>query len=228
MNSWYFAKDGRQEGPMTAPQIAALVKAGSLDPATTLVWREGLSDWKTLGESGVLAEIEMGAVAVPNPASANPYLVSERTRNSVAQARSDAPLEYPGYGRLRYFITIFLFMIVFYAVLFAVIFAMFGTGSRGPGGGLAAVMSVIVLLMLGGSVYIALQRLRNLGMSGWSMLWTLVPFINLWIGWRMIACPAGYEQHRTLDTPAKVITAVWIGSLVLGVAANIISAVAQR
>ena len=86
-------------------------------------------------------------------------------------------------------------------------------------------MVVIVLLLIGGSVSIALQRLKNLGMSGWAMLWTLVPFMNLWIGWRMIACPAGYEDHRSLDTPAKVITGLWIGMVVLSFAMNIIAAV---
>lgn len=225
MDQWYIAKNGQQEGPVTPQQIMALVKAGTLDPATAHVWREGLPDWKILGESGILAEMAASAPAAAIPAFANPYVVTERTRNSLDERRYDAPVEYPGYGRLRYFLSIFVTMIVFYAILLAVVFAMFS--SKGVGGAVIG-MVVIVLLMVGGSIYIGLQRLKNLGMSGWAMLWTLVPFMNLWIGWRMLACPAGYEDHRTLDTPAKVITGIWIGSVVLSVVMNIIVAVAQR
>jgi hypothetical protein len=225
MDQWYIAKNGQQEGPVTSQQIVALVKAGTLDPATTHVWREGLPDWKTLGESGILAETGAVTPAAANPAFNNPYAVTERTRNALDDTRYSAPLEYPGYGRLRYFLSIFVTMIVFYAILIAVVFAMF---SSKAGGGAAIIgMVVIVLLMVAGSIYIALQRLKNLGMSGWAMLWTLVPFMNLWIGWRMLACPAGYEEHRTLDTAAKVITGIWIGLVALSVVVNIIAAVAQ-
>jgi uncharacterized membrane protein YhaH (DUF805 family) len=227
MDSWYFAKDGQQEGPLTAQQIGALVKAGSLDPATALVWREGLSDWKTLGESGLLAEIGTIAPAVASPAINNPYHVSERTRNAVAQNRPDAPIEHAGYGRLRYFLSLFVTTIVFYGILFAILFARFSS-DVGPGAGLVIAMVLIFLSLIGSSLYFGVQRLRNLGMSGWAMLWSPVPFMNVWIAWRMIACPAGYEHHRALDTAGKVITGLWLGMVGLAVVANIIGAVAQR
>lgn len=226
MDQWYFAQNGQQEGPLTAQQIGGLVKAGSLDPATTMVWREGLADWKTLDESGLLAEMGTIAPVVASPAINNPYHVSERTRNSVAQSRPDAPIEHPGYGRLRYFLSLFVTTIVFYGILFAVIFARLSSND-GPGAGLGIVMVLIVLLMVGSSLYFGVQRLRNLGMSGWAMLWSLVPFMNVWIAWRMIACPAGYEHHRVLDTAAKVITGLWLGMVGLAIVANIIGAVAQ-
>lgn len=132
------------------------------------------------------------------------------------------PVEYPGYGRLRYFLSLTVAMVIFYVILFALIFAVFGT--NGSSGGIATGMILIFLLMFGAFVYIALQRLKNLGMSGWAFLWTFVPIMNLWIGWRLIACPPGYEGHRTLDTAAKVITGLWIGMMVLSFALNILVA----
>lgn len=223
MDQWYIARNGQQEGPVTAPQIGALVQAGTLDPASTLVWREGLTDWKPLAESGVLAESAAVAPVTTKPASDNPYLVTERTRVTLEETRRDMPVEYPGYGRLRYFLTTTVFVIISYAILIALVFAMFG--SKGSAGGVAAGTLVIILLMVVGSVYIALQRLKNLGMSGWAILWTLVPIMNLWISWRMIACAAGYEDHRTMDTAAKVITGLWLGMVGLSIAANILVAV---
>ena len=223
MNQWYIAKDGQQEGPVTAQQIAALAKAGTLDPTSTLVWHEGLPDWKTLAESGLLSLPGAVTPVAAKPVSENPYLVTERTRTTLEEPRRDIPIEYPGYGRLRYFLSITVVMVVFYAILLALVFAMFST--NGSGGGAAAAMLLIVLLMVGASVHIALKRLKNLGMSGWAILWTLVPIMNFWIGWRLIACPAGYENHRTMDTAAKVITGLWIGMMVLSFAVNIIAAV---
>jgi uncharacterized membrane protein YhaH (DUF805 family) len=226
MEQWFFAKDGQQEGPVSAQQIGALAKSGALDPASTLVWRDGLADWKTLAESGILAETAAMSPIAANPVSENPYLVTERTRNTLGESSYSAPVEYPGYGRLRYFLSIMVVTVVFYAILFAVVFAMFR--SSGSGGTVVGVVLLIALLMLVVTIYIGLQRLKNLGMSGWAILWTLVPIMNLWIGWRMVACPAGYEHHRTMDTPAKVITGLWVGMIVLSVAANILAVLMGR
>lgn len=223
MNEWYFAKDGQQEGPVTEQQIIALVSAGALDPASALVWREGLSDWKFLAESGILpATGAVGPVTAMTTAE-NPYLVTERTRNSLSETPREVNAEYPGYGRLRYFLSTIVITVVFYGILFALVFA--SLSGNGSGGGSAAGMLLIVLLMIVSSVYIGLQRLKNLGMSGWAILWALVPFMNIWIAWRMMACPAGYEDHRTMDTAAKVITGLWVGLLVLSIGGNIIAAV---
>lgn len=226
MEQWYIAKGGQQEGPLTSQQIGALVKSGSLDPTTALVWREGLTDWKTLGESGLLAEIGTITPPVASPAIGNPYHVSERTRNSVAQSRPDAPLEHPGYGRLRYFLSLFVTTIIFYAILFAVMFAMFSNiSASGARAGVA--MGILVLLVIFTSIYFGIQRLKNLGMSGWAMLWSLVPIMNIWITWRMVACPAGYEHHRELDTAAKVITGIWLGMFALSIVGGIVGGLAQ-
>jgi formylglycine-generating enzyme required for sulfatase activity/uncharacterized membrane protein YhaH (DUF805 family) len=221
MEQWYIAKGGQQEGPVTPQQIGALVKAGSLDPATAMVWREGLTDWKTLSEAGLLAEIGTIAPPVTGPTIDNPYHVTERTRNSVAQSRPDAPIEHPGYGRLRYFLSLFVTTIIFYAILFAVTFAMF-SNSSGSGAGPGIAMALLVLLVIGSSIYFHIQRLKNLGMSGWAMLWLLVPIMNIWITWRMVSCPAGYEHHRELDTPGWRITAIWIGMLALSIVGGIV------
>jgi uncharacterized membrane protein YhaH (DUF805 family) len=226
MAEWYIAKNGQQEGPVTPQQIKALVNAGSLDPATAMVWREGLTDWKPLGESELAAEIAIPTPAVASPAINNPYHVSERTRNSIAPSQPDAPVEHPGYGRLRYFLSLFVTTIVFYAILFAVMFAMF-KGGDGSAAGPGVAMALLFLLVVVSSIYFGVQRLKNLGMSGWAMLWSLVPIMNVWITWRMVACPAGYEHHRMLDTPAKVITGLWLGMVGLSIIGGIVGGLSQ-
>ena len=41
---WYYAKDGKQEGPVSAAQLRQLASAGKLDP-TDMVFKIGTKDW---------------------------------------------------------------------------------------------------------------------------------------------------------------------------------------
>ena len=228
MNSWYFSKDGQQDGPVTAGQIVALVNTSSLDPATTHVWREGLADWIPLDQSPVFDEagnLPAPAIApVKSVAPVSPYTVSPGALAASRARRPDMPLEYPGIGRLAYFLASAGFAIVFYAILFVVIFAAFSTES---GAGMAIGMLLVILLFVAASLFIGVKRITNLGMSGWAVLWSFVPFMNVWIHWRMMACPAGYEDHRKLDTAGKVISGICVAILALALLAPLIGGLAR-
>lgn len=209
---------------MTPEQIKALAAAGHLDPVGTHVWCEGMEDWKTLAESGLLSgAASLPAPQVPAPVAGRRYLASELINDGTGRE-----IRYPGYGRLRYFLTNLGITVVFYAILAVMFFAVFNS-SGGQGAGTGFVLGFVLLsgIMMVVSLYVAYQRVKNLGMSGWALLWTLVPFMNLWIGWRMFACPAGYDAHRTLDTPAKVISGIVVGLFALGIVANIVAAMMQ-
>lgn len=227
MNSWYFSKDGTQEGPVTAAQLVALVNSSILDPATTHVWREGLADWVLLAQSTVFDEagsLPAPAIAPPKAvAPVSPYTVSPHALaapSASRAARPEMPQEYPGFGRLAYILSTLGFSIVFYAILFVVVFA--GIKSE-SGAGMAVGALLIGLVFVAVSIFLAIKRVTNLGMSGWAVLWALVPIMNIWIQWRMMACPAGYEDHRTLDTAGKVISGLWICILAIGFLAPLIS-----
>ena len=43
--SWYYAKEGRQIGPVTEAELQSQVTAGAIR-ADTLVWREGMAGWQ--------------------------------------------------------------------------------------------------------------------------------------------------------------------------------------
>lgn len=227
MNTWYFSKGGVQEGPVSASQIVALVNASTLDPATTLVWREGLADWIPLGQSPVFDEARL-SIPAPVPVKpvvpTTPYTVSPQSLASPRASRPEMPLEYPGIGRLAYFLSSMGFTLVFYAIIFVIVFA---TLKADSGAGMGIGILLVGLLFFAGFVFLAVKRIINLGMSGWAILWGLVPFMNVWIHWRMMACPAGYEDHRTLDTAGKVITGLWIGFFALAFLAPLIGGLAK-
>jgi uncharacterized membrane protein YhaH (DUF805 family) len=239
MHQWYYLKEGKEEGPVTAQQIAALVKDRTLSTTDLMVWRDGLPEWQFWKDSGIQEEAPIIpppslSPSIPSPSlstaslatpslstitpvhsvATNPYLLSERNQNALSKTLPDNNFGYNGYGRLRYFLTIMIMTVLFYGISFAIIFGLSASNSMSP-----LTVALVTLVLMGGftvaSLYVGALRTRNLGMSGWAVLWTFVPIMNFWIGWRMIACPEGYEDHRTLDTPAKVITGVWIGLILL-------------
>lgn len=73
----------------------------------------------------------------------------------------------------------------------------------------AAEVPIIVLLMLPvsivGAMALAYQRCRNIGMNPWWCLDLIVPILNIFVWIRCLAYPEGYKDHKTLDTPAKVV-----------------------
>jgi uncharacterized membrane protein YhaH (DUF805 family) len=83
----------------------------------------------------------------------------------------------------------------------------------------AADAPVVVLLTLPvsiiGAMALAYQRCLNIGMNPWWCLGLIVPLLNIFVGLRCIAYPEGYEDHKTLDTPAKVIIGLFIAMFVL-------------
>lgn len=242
MNQWYYLKEGKEEGPVTAQQIAALVKDRTLSTTDLMVWRDGLPEWQFWKDSGIQKEapiiappslspsIPAPSLSTPSPSApslsttapvqsvgTNPYLLSERNQSALSKALPDNNSGYSGYGRLRYFLSSMVVTLGFYGLLFAIMFGLYkASSSTSP-----LVVGLITMLLMGGFMtgmfYIGVQRVRNLGMSGWAVLWTLVPIMSIWIGWRMIACPEGYEDHRTLDTPAKIISGLWVGFILLAI-----------
>jgi len=226
MVEWFFAKNGAQEGPVTAPQLQALVRSGTLDPATLLVWKEGMAEWSSLQDAGLMPATSplmtptpMVAAAPPASLATNPYLLSERSQHAMARERDAYVPSYEGYGRLRYFLTYMVMTLALYAVALGVVFLIMKSTEAEVAS--LAVLGLLAIVYIIATFYIGAQRTKNLGMSGFAVLWSLVPIMNIWIGWRMMACPAGYEDHRTLDVPGKVLTGLWIALMVMAAGSSL-------
>jgi hypothetical protein len=68
--SWFYADDGAQKGPVSDEEFQRLAAAGTIR-AETLVWREGLADWKPFGSLTAPPPVPQPAsVAGPTPATA--------------------------------------------------------------------------------------------------------------------------------------------------------------
>ena len=58
---WYYAREGTRFGPVTEEEFSRLVHEGAIGP-DTLVWREGMEDWREF------RQVTSGAEAVSGPA----------------------------------------------------------------------------------------------------------------------------------------------------------------
>lgn len=119
---------------------------------------------------------------------------------------------YGGIGRLAYFGYSLLINIVSTALQFAM-----------AAGDMAGLVLVVSLIGMGFGIWIAVQRLINVGLSGWWVLGLIVPILNIWVGFQCLAAPEGYAQHKTLDTAGKVIIGLFLGAIVLAIAVVVLA-----
>jgi hypothetical protein len=87
---WYYELNHQPAGPVDEAEISRLLQNGTIT-ALTLVWRDGMPDWKHLGEtelSSLARSVAAPVQPTPSVGSANPYA------NPVAPS---APT-YPQYG----------------------------------------------------------------------------------------------------------------------------------
>ena len=116
--------------------------------------------------------------------------------------------EYGGIGRAAYFGLGILLNVIVQVVQAG------GVAVQSP----ALVYATIPFALVGGCV-LAWHRCRNLGMNPWWCLGIMIPILNIFVGIRCLAYPEGYEDHKTLDGPAKVIIGLFLALILFAVIA---------
>lgn len=156
MTDWFYSDAQRtQHGPVTAADLAALHTKGQL-PGETLVWREGMSEWKPWrdmireviagdapGDARAEAMIQ-AAEAAPQDGAYRPYAVAEPSPYAPPQARVDEAQGVVSGGSVVYagfwkrvaasFIDSFVATALSYMILIPMMM-LFGVGMAGLGGG---------------------------------------------------------------------------------------------
>ena len=79
---WYYAKHGKQEGPVDQATLQGKLQSGEVAP-TDLVWHEGMAEWKAAGDVSELIAAPQAAVVPAAP-------VPGATPGPVAAARPSA------------------------------------------------------------------------------------------------------------------------------------------
>jgi hypothetical protein len=71
VSQWYYSKSGRQLGPVPESELSRLAASGEINPATDLVWREGMADWQPASQA--LPHLASTPSLPAQPAALNPY-----------------------------------------------------------------------------------------------------------------------------------------------------------
>ena len=78
--------------------------------------------------------------------------------------------------------------------------------------GIASIGLIITLVPL---FILVVNRLHNIGTSGWWSLLIIVPFGNLFVGATCAIYPEGYKDTKKLDTAGKILAGILIGLAVV-------------
>lgn len=92
MSDWYYAKNGKQNGPVSRETLADLVRNGMLDPTKDLVWTSTMKDWLPAGQVPEISA-QSSATAPPAADPANPYSTPDSTWTETAPVRQGEALE---------------------------------------------------------------------------------------------------------------------------------------
>lgn len=246
--SWFYTQKGQRHGPIPFEQLKAMVNQSELDPMTDMVWKQGLPSWKPLSEvmSSFLdagstathaatkpAEIQMpvskpaeapkpAAQPAPQPAP-KPAPQPAPKKNNPSPGKSPASakdLDWPGVKRLAYFLgAILLPMLVGGGLPFLLPLA--GPAISPELGGMITLGASLLMFVL--AIVLKLMRLSNLSMSRWWYFASFVPILNLWLGYRCFACPAGYAAHGKMDR-SGIALAIFYWLFLLLVVASVVFA----
>lgn len=64
MSDWYYATGSQQHGPLSAEDLASLLRSGQINRETR-IWREGMSEWRPLHERS--GELGLGEISASGP-----------------------------------------------------------------------------------------------------------------------------------------------------------------
>lgn len=216
---WFYSKQGQQQGPVTFEELVVLAKSGELDPRADLVWGPKMQNWEPSGEVKGLFERKKITAAVPTLAATAPAPVAtaasggmntgstpyQRDDNRDSYYNEADYSEMPGVDRGGYFFGTFILPVIAGAVV-----AFFGHYNAMLDDALTVFCGVV-------SLFVTIQRFPNLGMSRAWFLGLLIPLLNLWLGYRVFACPPGYAYGRKMDGIGYFLAFLyWLGFIIVG------------
>ena len=220
-DGWYVSRGGQTFGPVTFSDVTDAAKAGRLEPRTDMLFGGDLADWTPAGEvEGVFEKAD------PSEAGASGDGGEKRPADtgladvgdfSFDEEKENTKLDLPGAHRLGYFFGVTILPLILVIGLSQVMPMMISAVGSEFGGYVPYVFFLIPLLVL----IITVKRFQNLSMSGWWWLGLGVPILQIWLYYRLFACPPGYAFTKKLDLAGKILATIYwlslVGSVVLGV-----------
>ena len=224
-DQWHYTdRTGAQAGPVSTAELQQMISSGMI-PNTALVWKAGMTDWAMHTRVPELQAAPQQPTAVTSPPAQvtqtgeiNPYSpprAVEPAGSAMSAYDSGVVKEYGGIRRLNFFMRGLLLVVAIFAVM------ALGFASGGEPSPIILLGGFLIFLIL--YIRFTLQRIRNIGASGWWILLMLVPLVNNLMSIALLSCPDGYADHKKMDTPGIILAVIFGGLLLLSFGLNILS-----
>ncbi|MEP2776839.1 MAG: DUF4339 domain-containing protein [Luteolibacter sp.] len=219
VKEWYVTHEGKQFGPVSLDDLKFEAERGELNPRLDMVWKEGMKEWMPSGDLEAVFTKNKEAEKKEVEGSSFTEFDPEESKTERMKLQG----KWGGASRSTFIFLCYIFPILWiigvgYAATFLKekldeeILRMATLGFY--------VLPFIIVFM------VVLQRFRNLGMSRAWFLGLIVPFLNWWLCYRLIACPEGYQDHKKLDTIGWVLAILYwlpfVGAVLFGVFAAVV------
>jgi uncharacterized membrane protein YhaH (DUF805 family) len=202
-------------------QVIEAAQAGRLEPRTDMLFGGDLEDWVPAGEvDGVFEKVNP-----EDSKQASQALEATEAEKALADSGDFADdrdeqthIDLPGAHRIGYFFGVTLLPTVLIIGLSKLMPVMIEVGGAKYGGYAPYVFLLVPLVVL----IVTLKRFQNLSMSGWWWLGLGVPILQLWLYYRLFACPPGYAFTKKLDVAGKVMAVLYWLAVVGSLAAMVV------
>lgn len=228
MNDWHYQHYGETKGPVDDNQLRALAEAGVVNMGTP-VWRTGYANWIPLSQSdfqflssvGPAVTAGAGGAAIAHAQArgsvAGEYVVDDRGMwQMFADALTKNYVTFTGRARRKEWWSFLLFYILLIVLAVAI-----GMGIDGAMGNLGqqasgspkvpvATISIVGLTYLGTLLpYLAItvRRLHDIGLSGWLILVSFIPYVGAIALLVMMFIPTQFGPNKHGPAPKAPKTA---------------------
>ena len=218
IDAWFYTANGERLGPVSKDQLRELAVSGQLNPRLDLCWTKGMAEWLPAGEIDGLfekkrSEEDGGAKSSEKDLPRHPQVSSKLSESELELKLLNAT--WPGASRRVYLLAYFVLPILVGGMAYLMQEFIFNPENPDDAQILAIAQGVLGIFLGVGFIFVSLMRFENLGMSRLWFLGNFVPLLNLWVGYRMICCPAGYDFHRKIDGAGIFLAILYWGWLVL-------------
>lgn len=235
VKEWYVTHEGKQFGPVSLDDLKYEAERGELNPRLDMVWKAGMEEWKPAGDLDVIFEKNREAEKKEDARSSFSKTEPEESekdgkkdgnkdeKEDKKKERKKHEGKWGGASRSTFIFLCYIFPIIW---IFGIAYGGKFLKGRLDDNLLGMGTTVLYFLPLLICLVVMLQRFRNLGMTRAWFLGLIVPILNWWLGYRLIACPEGYANHKKLDGIGWVLAIIYwlpfVGMILAGVFAAVV------
>lgn len=178
--------DGSKIGPYDVETLTKMLQSGQL-PSNSLVWTEGMADWKPI--TSVITLPAMEPIASWNPINAFTTVYFKRYATFTGRAsRSEYWWSTLGYFGIIFLITVLFFLCIGITTVTISPHTPDATANTLPDatanaltiGGIVMLLLLLALLAAGfiPTLAVTVRRLHDAGFSGWYYLLNFIPYVG--------------------------------------------------